>query len=118
MNVFSRTTIAVFCVLISCFATNVSAKHAANVHCNIFDLLEDCKDTVVDVASDGGKKTVGQLDKFLIEECQEMSGLLVAKCLMKYLCINHGEKAVDEVKSCVQEVCPLSKRLPPKVCHK
>jgi hypothetical protein len=94
-----------------------AAKHSPNTHCNVYDLLEDCKETVVDVADDGGTISVGELDNYLIEECQEMSGLLVAKCLMKYLCINHGEAAVDKVRDCVLDVCPLARRLPPKVCH-
>jgi len=118
MKLFSRSTIALLSIFLSLWTTTlVSAKHAPNTKCNVYDLLEDCKDTVIDI-SKGDEKTVGDLDKFLTDECREMSGLLVAKCLMKYLCINHGEKAVEEVKECVQTVCPLAKRLPPKLCHK
>ena len=118
MTIFSRSTLAFLSVLLSFWATTVSAKHAANTHCNVYDLLEDCKDSLVDVTNGGDQKVEGELDKFLIDECREMSGLLVAKCLMKYLCINHGEKAVDKVRDCVSQVCPLAKRLPTKVCHK
>jgi len=113
----TRSASTFLLVLLGCFLA-INAKHAPSTHCNVYDLLEDCKDKVVDITPGGDKKMVGDLDKFLIDECSEMSGLLVAKCLMKYLCINHGEEAVDEVRDCVQQVCPLAKRLPPHLCHK
>lgn len=116
---FSRnafTLLALFVVICLSQITPTSS-HAANVKCNVFDLLETCKDSVVDVADSGEDKNLEDLREMLVDECEEMSGLLVAKCLMKYLCINHGEKAVDEVRDCVSDVCPLAKRLPQKVCH-
>lgn len=66
---------------------SVNAKHSPNTHCNVYDLLEDCKETVVDITDEGEGMSLGELDNYLIDECSEMSGLLVAKCLMKYLCI-------------------------------
>jgi hypothetical protein len=84
----------------------------------VYDILEDCKKSVIEITPDGTEKSLGELDKFLISECDGMSGLIVAKCLMKYLCINHGEKAVEHVDECVRNVCPLARRLPPKLCHK
>ena len=116
-NMF-RSTILVLLSLLLLVKALVAAKHSPNTHCNVYDLLEDCKEKVIDITPEGDRKTVGELDQFLITECGEMSGLLVAKCLMKYLCINHGEAAVEEVRECVQEVCPLARRLPPKLCHK
>lgn len=109
-----RSLFTIFSLLL--LAVSTTAKHSPSTHCNVYDLLEDCKDNVIQLAG-GEEKNLGELDEFLIEECSEMSGLLVAKCLMKYMCINHGEKAVDSVRDCVQEVCPLARRLPPKLCH-
>lgn len=116
---FSRNTLTVLALfMLSCLASiTTTSAHAANTKCNVFDLLETCKDSVVDVAETGDDKNLEDLREYLVEECEEMTGLLVAKCLMKYLCINHGEKAVDEVRDCVSDVCPLAKRLPHKVCH-
>lgn len=109
---------AVFAVVFFLMASvTVNAKHSPDTHCNVYDLLEDCKESVIDITDEGESMSLGELDKYLIDECAEMSGLLVAKCLMKYLCINHGEEAVDEVRDCVVSVCPLSKRMPQRVCH-
>ena len=108
-------------LLASLFLATISAKHAPSTHCNVYDILEDCKEKVIQFVEDdksATKKSLGELDKYLIDECKGMSGLIVAKCLMKYLCINHGELAVERVDECVRDVCPLAKRLPPKLCHK
>jgi len=112
-SVVSRFLLGLFLLLAT---TVTNAKHSPNTHCNVYDLLEDCRDNVIKLAG-GETKQLGELDKFLIDECSSMSGLLVAKCLMKYLCINHGEKAVDSVRDCVEDVCPLARRMPKKLCH-
>ena len=77
-------------VMINCFGIqptiatgHPNITHAANVKCNVFDLLQVCKDSVVDVAESGEDKNLEDLRDLLIEECEEMNGLLVAKCLMK-----------------------------------
>lgn len=116
MRSFWTLLSSLFLLTITTTVTVVTAKHSPNTHCNVYDLLEDCRDVVVQVAG-GGEKNLGELDQFLIDECSEMSGLLVAKCLMKYMCINHGEAAVDSVRDCVINVCPLARRLPKKLCH-
>lgn len=108
MNVFSSTRILLL-VLLSFAVAN--AKHSASTHCNVYDLLEDCKGAVVPLADKSGSTSLGELDTYLIDKCQSYSGMIVAKCLMKYLCENHGEKAVDVVRDCVVKVCPLGKRL-------
>ncbi|CAB9520526.1 expressed unknown protein [Seminavis robusta] len=113
---YSRSFLALLALFVSFFATT-TAKHAPSTHCNVYDILEDCKDRVIEITKGGGK-SLGELDNYLIDECKGMSGLIVAKCLMKYLCINHGEKAVERVDECVRDVCPLAKRLPKKLCHK
>lgn len=113
LSIFFQAVVSILLFL----ATTTGAKHSPNTHCNVYDLLEDCKDTVVDITDEGEGMSLGELDNYLIQECAEMSGLLVAKCLMKYLCLNHGEEAVDKVRDCVLDVCPLARRLPPRVCH-
>lgn len=118
MGLFSRSKLVLASLFIALSVVSTTAKHAPSSKCNVFDLLEDCKESVVDIAGDGTEKSLGELDQFLISECDGMSGLIVAKCLMKYLCVNHGETAVEHVDECVREVCPLARRLPPKLCHK
>ena len=113
-----RSLLSMFALLLllAVTTTTTTAKHSPNTHCDVYDLLEDCKSNVIKLA-DGDEKELGELDNYLIEECKEMSGLLVAKCLMKYMCENHGEAAVDSVRDCVVDVCPLARRLPPRLCH-
>ncbi|CAB9525607.1 expressed unknown protein [Seminavis robusta] len=116
---FSRSFLALVTALVwSLFlVSTATAKHAPSSRCNVYDILEDCKDQVYKITKKG-KKSLGELDDYLIDECQGMKGMIVAKCIMKYLCINHGEKAVRRVDDCVRGVCPLAKHLPPKLCHK
>ena len=119
MKSFSLLSMAVaISMLFLSMTPSVTARHNPSTHCNVYDLLEDCKDSVVDVLDTKSQTNLKELDNFLIQQCQSFSGMIVAKCLMKYLCENHGEASVDRVRDCVIKVCPLAKRLPKKVCVK
>ena len=57
-----------------------------------------------------------------------IGGMRLADCVMKNLCLRRGEakaegaelkeETVEQMRGCVQQVCPLSRLLPSKSCQK